>query len=462
MSAVSIAYLTCRDASDVESPTPGWQRQPATPGNRAVDLSRSGIDLILIQGYIRRRRFSTFDPNASIDAPVLKVRTLTLKGNIMTKLFSSKKVGAYDLDHRVVLAPMTRLRTIQPDDIPSPMMADFYGQRASKGGLVIIEAASISQQARSYLGAASIFHDGQDAGWKAIADAVHAKGGRAFLQLIHGGRQSHVEVNDGAAPVAPSVVPFEGVALTKDGFVPVSPHRALETHEIAGIVEDFRQAAERAKKAGFDGVELHGANGYLVDQFIQDGTNRRTDEYGGPVENRVRFMREALEALISVFGADRVGMRISPSGEWGGVTDSDPQATFTHVAQVVDSYGIAYLHIIEPRVKGDDTLHHGHPVVAATYLRPHFSGPIIAAGGFDRESAIAVVESGVADLVAFGRHFSSNPDLPARLASDLPLTPYVRAAFWGGDEVNYSDFPIYQVQQAAAGTIQSEESAEAA
>jgi N-ethylmaleimide reductase len=157
----------------------------------------------------------------------------------------------------------------------------------------------------------------------------------------------------------------------------------------------------------------------------------------------VRFLREALEALISVFGADRVGVRISPSGEWGGISDSDPQATFSYVAKVLDSYKIAYLHVIEPRVKGDDTLHEGHPVVAASYLRPHFSGPIIAAGGFDRQGAIAAVEKGDADLIAFGRHFSSNPDLPHRLAHDLPLTPYVRAAFWGGDEKNYSDFPEY-------------------
>jgi N-ethylmaleimide reductase len=379
----------------------------------------------------------------------------------MAKLFTSTKVGAFDLKHRVVLAPMTRLRTLQPNDIPSPMMADFYGQRASEGGLEIIEAASVSKQARSYLGAASIFHDGQDAGWKAIADAVHARGGRAFLQLIHGGRQSHVEVNDGGAPVAPSVVPFEGVALTKNGFVPVSPHRALEIKEIADIVEDFRQAAQRAKKAGFDGVELHGANGYLVDQFIQDGSNKRTDEYGGPVEKRVRFLREALEALISVYGADRVGVRISPSGEWGGVSDSDPEATFSHVAQVLNSYKIAYLHVIEPRVKGDSTLHEGHPAVAAAYLRPHFPGPIIAAGGFERASAIEIVESGDADLVAFGRHFSSNPDLPERLARDLPLTPYVREAFWGGDEENYSDFPTYEVQQAALHAMEDEEDTEA-
>ncbi|WP_454726263.1 MULTISPECIES: alkene reductase [Cupriavidus] len=377
----------------------------------------------------------------------------------MAKLFTAAKVGAYELNHRVALAPMTRVRTLQPGDIPSPIMADFYGQRASQGGLLVIEAASISVQARSYLGAASIYHDGQHEGWKAIADAVHAKGGRAFLQLIHGGRQSHVEVNGGDLPVAPSVVPFDGVALTKDGFVPASPHRALEIGEIPAIVEDFRAAAERARKAGFDGVELHAANGYLVDQFIQDGTNKRTDAYGGPVENRVRFLREALEALISVYGADRVGVRISPSGEWGGVSDSDPQATFSHVAKVLDSYKIAYLHVIEPRVKGDDTLHEGHPVVATSYLRPHFSGPIIAAGGFDRDGAIAIVERGDADLVAFGRHFSSNPDLPYRLEHGLPLTPYVRAAFWGGDAASYSDFPTYH-EQVAAGAAQDEVDAE--
>jgi N-ethylmaleimide reductase len=339
---------------------------------------------------------------------------------------------------------MTRLRTIQPGDIPSPMMADFYAQRASVGGLEIVEGVSISLTGRSYLGAASFYHDGQVEGWKAIANAIHANGGRVFMQLIHGGRQSHVEMTGGVAPVAPSVVPFEGVALTKDGFVPVSPHRALGIEEIPGVIEEFRVAAQRALDAGFDGVELHGANGYLVDEFIQDGTNIRTDAYGGPIENRVRFLREAVEALISVWGADRVGVRISPSGEWGGISDSDPQATFGHVAKVLDEYKIAYLHVIEPRIKGDDTLHEGHAAVAAKYLREHFSGPIIAAGGFDGESAEAIVASGDADLVAFGRHFSSNPDLPYRLKHKLPLTPYVRAAFWGGDEKHYSDFPAYQ------------------
>jgi len=371
----------------------------------------------------------------------------------MAHLFTPTKLGAYSLSHRVVLAPMTRLRTIQPGDIPSPMMADFYGQRASAGGLEIVEGVSISVTARSYLGAASFYHDGQAAGWKAIADAVHAKGGRVFMQLIHGGRQSHVDMTGGVAPVAPSVVPFEGVALTKDGFVPVSPHRALGIDEIPGIVEEFRVAAQRAFDAGFDGVELHGANGYLVDQFIQDGTNQRTDAYGGPIENRVRFLREVLEALISVWGADRVGVRISPSGEWGGISDSNPEATFSHVAKVLDAYRIAYLHVIEPRIKGDDTLHEGNAPVAAKYLREHFTGPIIAAGGFDGESAEAIVASGEADLVAFGRHFSSNPDLPYRLKHKLPLTPYVRAAFWGGDEKHYSDFPVHQSNSQAAMSL---------
>ncbi|MFM0469479.1 alkene reductase [Paraburkholderia strydomiana] len=366
----------------------------------------------------------------------------------MAKLFNPVQVGAYTLSHRVTLAPMTRLRTTQPGDVPSAMMADFYGQRASDGGLEIVEAASVSVQARSYLGAASIYHDDQMEGWQAITKAVHAKGGRVFLQLIHGGRQSHVEMTGGVDPVAPSVVPFDGVAVTKDGFVPASPHRALGIDEIPGIVEDFRAAAQRAKDAGFDGVELHAANGYLIDQFIQDGTNQRSDSYGGPIQNRVRFLRETLEALISVWGAERVGVRISPSGEWGGISDSDPEATFSYVASVLDSYKIAYLHVIEPRVKGDDTLHHDHAPVATKYLREHFSGPIIAAGGFDRESAIAIVESGDADLVAFGRHFSSNPDLPYRLKHDLPLTPYVRAAFWGGSEKAYSDFLTYEESQA--------------
>lgn len=366
------------------------------------------------------------------------------------QLYSPLKLGAYELSHRVVLAPMTRLRTTLPGEIPSAMMAEFYGQRASQGGLEIIEGTSISVPARSYLGAASFYHDGQVEGWKAVADAVHAKGGRVFMQLIHGGRQSHSDMTGGIEPLAPSVVPFDGIVLTHDGWVPVSPHRALDIDEIPGIVEEFRVAAQRAKDVGFDGVELHGANGYLVDQFIQDGSNWRTDRYGGSIENRVRFLRENVEALISVWGADRVGVRISPSGEYGGVFDSDPEATFGHVATVLDDYRIAYLHVIEPRIKGDETLHEGHAPVASKYLRPFFSGPIIAAGGFDRGGAEAIVQEGTADLVAFGRNFTSNPDLPYRLKNKLPLTPYLRAAFWGGDERGYTDFAALEPERASA------------
>ncbi len=367
--------------------------------------------------------------------------TLSPMNTSTAKLYSPAAVGRYQLSHRVVLAPMTRLRTLQPGDIPSPMMADFYGQRASNGGLVIIEGTSISIPARSYYGAASFFHDGQMEGWQAISSAVHSKGGRVFMQLIHGGRQSHVEMTGGVAPLAPSVVPFEGLALIRDGWVAASPHRELALEEIPGVVEEFRVAAQRAFSAGFDGVELHGANGYLVDQFIQDGTNKRTDAYGGTLEKRCRFLKECVEALGSVWGMDRVGVRISPSGEWGGISDSDPETTFAYVADTLEAYGIAYLHVIEPRIKGDDTLHEGHAPLASKYLRPHFRGPIIAAGGFDREGAEAIVERGDADLVAFGRHFTSNPDLPFRLKNRIPLTPYVRDAFWGGSEKGYTDFP---------------------
>ena len=242
------------------------------------------------------------------------------------------------------------------------------------------------------------------------------------------------------SPVAPSVVPFEGQAFTKNGWVPVSPHRALAIEEIAGLVESFRRAAERAKAAGMDGVELHNANGYLADTFLQDGTNKRTDRYGGSIENRMRFSTELVEALVSVWGPGRVGVRVSPSGQWGSISDSDPEATFGAFAERLNRYPLAYLHVIEPRVKGVETIGEGHEPVASAFLRRIYKGPIIAAGGFDRAGAEAILQRGDADLVAFGRFFTSNPDLPERLRRDLPLTPYHREAFWGGTERWYSDF----------------------
>jgi N-ethylmaleimide reductase len=375
-----------------------------------------------------------------------------LEAAFMSTLFAPGKIGPYTLSHRVVFAPMTRLRSDELDT-PLPMMADFYGQRASPGGFLIAESAAISISSRSYYGAPGIYLPEHVAGWQAVTDAVHAKGGRIFLQIFHGGRQSHRDIAGGAMPVAPSVVPFKGMAKTAAGFTDTSPHRALLIEEIPGILADFRRAAELAQLAGFDGVELHGANGYLVDQFLQDGSNKRTDAYGGPVENRARFLFEALAELIAVFGADRVGLRLSPEGQWGDVHDSDPRATFSWLAERLNDYWLAYLHIIDPRIKGDTTLHEGREPVAAAFMRKRYHGTIIAAGGFDGPQAEAIVDEGSADFVAFARWFSSNPDLPERLRNGWPLAPYKREAFWGGDERGYSDFIPYENAQAPSAHV---------
>jgi N-ethylmaleimide reductase len=364
------------------------------------------------------------------------------------KLFTPARIGALDLTHRIVHAPMTRLRA-EADASPSAMMVEYYRQRASQGGLVITESVHPSPDSYGYLGAPGIYTDRHVAAWRRVTDAVHAQGGCIVMQIAHDGRQSHVDLSGGQTPIAPSVVPFETVVFTGNGWVPNSPHRALDLDEIPALVESFRRGAERARGAGFDGIELHSANGYLVDTFLQDGTNKRTDAYGGTVEKRARFGLELTEALVSVWGADRVGVRVSPSGQWGGISDSDPQATFGHFAERLNAYGLAYLHVIEPRVKGTETLAEGQEPVASAFLRPVFKGPIIAAGGFDRDGAEAILQRGDADLVAFGRWFASNPDLPERFRRTLPLTPYVRDAFWGGDERWYTDYPRSDTASAA-------------
>src|SRR5471032_2783159 len=373
----------------------------------------------------------------------------------MSMIFSPLQICPMSLSHRAVMAPLTRSRSEQPGDVPGQLMREYYAQRASAGGLIISEGTTISISSRGWLGAPGLYTDQQVKGWKQVTYAVHVKGGRMFSQLWHTGRSSHVEMTGGLAPVSASVDPAywqdaAHLTSTLSGWVPPSPHRALEIPEIAAIVEDYRQAARRAMAAGFDGVELHGANGYLPDQFLQDGSNKRTDRYGGSIKNRARFMLELVDALASVWGAERVGVRISPSGEWGDISDSNPDATFGYLAGKLDAVGLAYLHIIEPRIKGDDTLHEGQDDVAAATLRKFFKGTIIAAGGFTRESAQDIVARGDADLVAFGRHFSSNPDLPERLKHNLPLNHYKRDAFWGGDESGYNDFATYEEQAKAA------------
>jgi N-ethylmaleimide reductase len=362
---------------------------------------------------------------------------------IMSKLFSPVNIGPYQLSHRIVMAPLTRMRS-DPGDIPSDLMVEYYTQRASKGGLIISEATPVSIRGYGYAGAPGIYSDSQIAGWRCVTDAVHAKRGRMFLQLWHVGRQSHTDLQpNGEAPVAPSAIAAEGYAYTKEGEVPFSTPRALALEEIPGIIEEFRTGAERALRAGFDGVEIHGANGYLPDQFLQDGTNKRTDEYGGPIENRARLPLEITQAAVSVWGADRVGVRLSPSSTYGSMLDSDPAATFGYTAGQLDRLGIAYLHVVEPRIKGTEDVAKGQAPVAAQHLRQKFSRTLIAAGGFAGESAAAIVAAGDADLVAFGRHFIANPDLPERLRRKLPLNRYDRSTFYGGDGRGYTDYPKY-------------------
>ena len=367
----------------------------------------------------------------------------------MSKLFSPIAVGPITLGHRVVMAPLTRMRS-SPGDLPNALMLDYYVQRASKGGLIITEATPISRTGYGYAGAPGIYSDTQVPGWRAIVDAVHAKGAKIVMQLWHVGRQSHPDIQpNGEDPVAPSAIQASGMGYSSHGPVAFSMPRALDRDEIPLIVEDFRKGAERALAAGFDGVEVHGANGYLPDQFLQDGTNKRTDDYGGSIENRARFLLEVTRAAIDVWGADRVGVRLTPNGEYGSMSDSDPAATFGYAVAALDRLGIGYLHLVEPRIKGTELIAESAPPVAAHQLRPLFRGAIIAAGGFTGSSAEAILQSGDADLVAFGRDFISNPDLPERLRRNLPLSAYDRTTFYGGDARGYTDYPVADETLAA-------------
>jgi N-ethylmaleimide reductase len=369
----------------------------------------------------------------------------------MNKLMSAVTVGPYTFDHRVVLAPLTRMRA-EAGARPGALMAEYYAQRTSPGGFLIGEATIAAENGNGYLGAPGLYEDSQIAGWKQVTDAVHAKGGKIFLQLYHAGRQSNKDVQPaGSIPVGPSEVLHGGVAYTTEGWVANTPNRALTIAEIEGLVESFRQAAARGKEAGFDGVELHAANGYLFDQFLQDGSNKRTDIYGGSFENRARFLLDATRAVISVWGSDKVAVRIGPSGNWGDMSDRDPEGLFTYVAQQLAGLKLAYLHLIEPRIAGniEDESKNQAPV-AARLIRKHYAGTIIAAGGFDGAAAEAILQAGDADLVAFGRHFIANPDLPARLRNGWPLNDYDRPSFFGGTEVGYTDYPFYQPESLAA------------
>jgi N-ethylmaleimide reductase len=371
----------------------------------------------------------------------------------VSKLFTPISIGTLRLTHRVVMAPLTRSRSDLRGDVPNDLMVEYYAQRASAGGLIIGEVTTISSSARGWLGAPGLYSDKQVEGWKKITAAVHAKKGFIFAQLWHTGRSSHVSVTEGPEPVSASVNPDywsdpDKLTSTPAGWVLPSPHRALEITEIPGIVDDYRKAAERAKQAGFDGVELHAANGYLIDQFLQNGSNKRTDAYGGSIENRARFLLEVVAAMSSVWGPDRVGVRIAPDGTWNGMSDSDAKSLFTYVAKRLNRFALAYLHIIEPRVKGNVVVAEGQGPIAAEYLSTIFTGKIIAAGGFEPDTAEAVVTNGVADLVAFGRYFVSNPDLPIRINQQLPLSSYDRDTFYTFDARGYTDYPAYAAKKS--------------
>jgi N-ethylmaleimide reductase len=364
-------------------------------------------------------------------------------------LFSPLQVGPYRLNHRVVMAPLTRMRAERSSLVPRPLNAEYYAQRATPGGLIIAEASPVMATGFGNAGVPGIYSDAQIAGWRGVVDAVHAKGGLIFLQLWHVGRASHSSYQPGGVlPVAPSAVPIsaELKTITADGKPAFyETPRALETAEVAGIVEAFRQAASNAMKAGFDGVEVHGANGYLIEQFLQSRSNLRTDQYGGGIENRARLLMEITQAVIGVWGANRVGVRLSPYGIANDSGEADPMPLYTHVVEGLNPLGLAYLHFIEPRSSGAGRAEVNHQNVpsAMVLFRPIWKGVLIAAGGFTGETAEAAIAEGHADAVAFGRIFISNPDLPRRLSEGFPLTPYSRATFYGGEEKGYTDYPAY-------------------
>ena len=370
-------------------------------------------------------------------------------------LFSPLQVGPYRLNHRVVMAPLTRMRAEKPSLAPRPLNAEYYAQRATPGGLIIAEASPVMATGFGSPGVPGIYSEQQIAGWREVVDAVHARGGVIFLQLWHVGRVSHSSFQPGGVlPVAPSAVPIspDFKTATADGkVVPYETPRALETGEIPGVVDAYREAAGNALKAGFDGVEVHGANGYLIEQFLQSHTNLRTDRYGGGIENRVRFLMEVTEAVIEVWGSNRVGVRLSPYGVANGSGEPDPMPLYTQAIKSLNPLGLAYLHFIEPRSSGAGRAEVNHQNVpsAMVLFRPIWSGVLISAGGFTGETAEAAIAAGHADAIAFGRIFISNPDLPRRLKHGYPLTPYNRATFYGGEETGYTDYPVHdELQQA--------------
>lgn len=352
-------------------------------------------------------------------------------------LFQPYRIGDLQLANRIVMAPLTRSRA-GAGDVPTPLMATYYAQRAS-AGLLITEASQISPQGKGYIQTPGIYSAAQIAGWKQIVDAVHAHGGRIAIQLWHVGRISHPDLQEGGAlPVAPSAIKAAGQVFTGQGMVDMVTPRALELDEIPGLVADYRQAARHAQAAGFDAVEIHAANGYLLDQFLRDQTNRRTDAYGGAIDKRARLLLEVTDAVLEVWDKARVGVRLSPLSPVNDIDDSDPEPLFAHVVTELSARGIGFLHVVEGVTGGPRET--GHPFRLAR-LRELFQGTYIANNGYTRDLALATRAADSADLIAFGKLFIANPDLVERLRRDAPLNAPDQTTFYGGDARGYTDYP---------------------
>lgn len=369
-------------------------------------------------------------------------------------LFQPYKLGALSLPHRIVMAPLTRSRARQPGNVPTALNACYYAQRAS-AALIVSEATQVSMQGQGYAWTPGIHNREQVEGWRLVTDAVHESGGRIFLQLWHVGRISHPSLQpDNMLPVAPSAVTPAGNAFIENEngegeLVPFVRPRALQIEEMAYIVQQYARGAKNALAAGFDGVEVHGANGYLIDQFISSSTNQRTDAYGGKVENRARLLMEVVEAVSEVWGPDRVGVRLSPLGTMNDISDADPETTFGFIVQALSDFHFAYLHIVNPAAaaieKGNAPDARAQRMLAL--LRKNYRGTLILAGGFDRDTAEAWIEQGKADLIAFGRKFLANPDLPDRFRARKPLNADDPTTYYGGGPHGYTDYPSLALER---------------
>jgi len=350
-------------------------------------------------------------------------------------LFSELTIGKKTLKNRIIMAPMTRCRAVK-NNCANDLMATYYAQRTS-AGLIITEASQISPMGVGYLYTPGIYNDAQIEGWEKVTTAVHEKGGLIYLQLWHVGRVSHSSFLNGKLPVAPSAVKIDGKHYTPEGMQPFEPPRALELHEIKEIVKEYAQAAKNAIKAGFDGVEIHGANGYLIDQFIKDGTNKRTDEYGGSIENRSRFLFEVVSAVCDAIGCERTALRLSPSGTFNSMTDTNPDEDFKYICKKLNDYDLSYLHIIDAL---EEDIKHGANVVELQVLRNAYKGVLITNGAYDKARGNEAIENDLADAVAYGTLYISNPDLPKRFETDAPLATADPHTFYTHDEKGYTDY----------------------